>query len=90
MTSRLLKKSLGELKVNEYHLIFDSNGILVAIGECPTRNWSMILQLGLKEFLSSCATKFTMYIWSSVMRRNFSRHLEVIRERIGVISNPQE
>jgi hypothetical protein len=25
-----------------------------------------------------------MYIWSFAMRRNFSRHLEVIKERIGV------
>jgi hypothetical protein len=25
-----------------------------------------------------------MYIWSSAMRRNFFRHLETIRERIGV------
>jgi len=69
--------------VNEYHLIFDLNGILVVIGEGPTRSWPMILWLGLKEFLSSYATKFTMYIWFSIMKRNFSSHLEIIRERIG-------
>jgi len=80
----LPEKSLGELKVNEYHLIFDLNGILVAIGEGPIKFWLVILWLGLRKFLSSCATKFIMYIWFSTMKRNFSNHLEIIKERISV------
>jgi hypothetical protein len=38
MTSWLLEKALDELKVSEYHLIFDLNGILVVTGEDPTKN----------------------------------------------------
>jgi hypothetical protein len=37
----------------------------------------------LREFLSSYAAKFNVYIWSFTMRRNFSKHLEIIRERSG-------
>jgi hypothetical protein len=83
-TSWLLKKSLSELKVSEYHLIFDLNGILVATREGPTRSQPMILQSRWRECLSSCATNFTMYIWYSTTRRKFSKHLEIIRERIDV------
>jgi hypothetical protein len=83
-TSRLLEKFLCESKVNEYHLIFDLNGVLVTIGEGPTRSRPVILQPKLKEFLSSYATKFIMYIWFSTMKKKHSRHLETIRERIGV------
>jgi hypothetical protein len=38
----------------------------------------------LKEFLSSCAIKFTITIWFSTTRRNFSRHSKIIKERTGV------
>jgi hypothetical protein len=65
-------------------MIFDLNGVLIVTRKGPTKNWSVILQPGLREFLSSCATKFTMYIWFSATRRNFSRHLEVTRERTSV------
>jgi len=43
MTCQLLEKSQGESKVNEYHLIFDLNGILVATREGPTRFQLVIL-----------------------------------------------
>jgi len=84
MTSRLLEKSLGELKVSEYHLIFDLNGILVVIGEGPTKSQPMILRLGLKKFLFSCVIKFIAYIWFSEMRRNFSKHSVLIKKRTNV------
>jgi hypothetical protein len=70
--------------VNEFHLIFDLNGILVTIGEGPTRFQLVILWPRLKKFLSSCATKFIMYIWFSTMKRKFSNNLEIIKERIVV------
>ncbi len=44
----------------------------------------MILQLGLKEFLSSCAIKFTMYIWSSIMKRKCFKYSKIIKERTSV------
>jgi hypothetical protein len=83
-TFRLIEKSLVESKVSGYHLIFDLNGVLVVIGEGPTRFRLMILRPRLKEFFYSCATKFTVYIWSFAIRRNFSKHLEIIKEGIGV------
>jgi hypothetical protein len=42
------------LEVNDYHLIFNLNGILIAMGEGQTRTHSMVLRLGLKEFLFAC------------------------------------
>jgi len=65
-------------KVNEYHLIFDINGILMVIGEGPTGFHVMVLKLGLKELLYICVKKFIVYIWSSMMRKFFVRHLEII------------
>jgi hypothetical protein len=84
MTFCLPEKSLVESKVSEYHLIFDLNGVLVTTREGPTKSWPMILRPRLREFLSSCATKFTMYIWSFVMWKFFSKYLEIIRERTCV------
>jgi hypothetical protein len=68
------------LEVSDYHLIFDLNGVLVAVGEGQTRTCPVVLRLGLKEFLSTCVKKFMVYIWSSAMKRNFSKHLEIIIE----------
>ncbi len=42
------------------------------------------MRLGFKEFLSTCVKTFMVYIWSWAMKRNFSRHLEIIVEKIGV------
>jgi hypothetical protein len=38
----------------------------------------------LNEFLSACVKQFTVYIWSSAMKRNFSRHLEIIVGKFGI------
>jgi len=45
----------------------------------------MLLRLGLKEFLFVCIKKFTTYIWSLAMRKNFARHLEIIIEKICIV-----
>jgi len=42
------------------------------------------LRPGLKEFMSACVKKFTVYIWSSAMKRNFLKHLEIITKKIGI------
>jgi hypothetical protein len=55
------------------------------ISEGQTRSHLVVLKLGLKEFLSSYVKKFTVYIWSSAMKRNFSKHLDIIAEKIGVL-----
>jgi hypothetical protein len=70
--------------VSDYHLIFDLNNVLVAMGEGQIRTHSVVLRLGLKEFLSTCVKKFTMYICSLAMKRNFSKHLEIIAKKIDV------
>jgi len=59
------------LEVNDYHLIIDLNGVLVATGEGQTRTHPNVLMLGLKEFLSACVKTITMYIWSSAMKKFF-------------------
>jgi hypothetical protein len=43
-----------------YHLIFNLNGVLVAISEGQTRSRHVVLRLGLKEFPFACVKKFTM------------------------------
>jgi hypothetical protein len=79
------EQSLLAVEVSDYHLIFDLNGVFVATGEGQTRSCPMILKHGLKEFLYACVKKFTVYIWSFAMKINFSKHLEVIAEKIGVL-----
>ncbi len=54
------------------------------IGGGPTKFQLVILRARLKEFLSSCATKFIVYIWSFAMRRIFSKNLEIIKKRTSV------
>jgi hypothetical protein len=65
-------------------LIVDLNGVLVATGEGQTKSHPMVLRLGLKEFLSTFVKHFIMYTWSLTMKRNFSRHLEIIIKKIGI------
>jgi hypothetical protein len=73
------------VEVNDYHLIFDLNGVLVATNEGQTKTHPMVLRFSLKEFFSTCVNFFIMYIWSSAMRRNFLSYLEIIVEKIGVL-----
>lgn len=86
MTSRFLEQYFIESKVNEYHLIFYLNGTSCNRRR-STRSQPVLLKPRLKEFFSTCATKFTLYIWFSTMRKNFSEHLEIIKERFGVHLN---
>jgi hypothetical protein len=57
----------------------------VSIGDGQTRSRLVLLKPNLKEFHSACIKKFTIYIWSIAMKRNFSKHLEFIVEKIGVL-----
>jgi hypothetical protein len=59
------------VEVSEYHLIFDLNGVLVAIGEGQTRSRPIVLKPSLKKFLFACVKKFKEFIWSLTMERNF-------------------
>jgi hypothetical protein len=72
------------MEVSDYHLIFDLNGVLVAIGEGQTKSHLVVLRLGFKKFLSACVNKFTMYKWSLAMKRNFLKHLDIIVEKTNV------
>jgi hypothetical protein len=69
------------MEVNDYYLIFDLNGVLVVTGEDQTRSRLVVLRHGLKEFLYAYVKKFMMYIWSLAMKRNFSRHLDIVAEK---------
>jgi len=69
------------LEMSDYHLIFNLNGVLMAIGEGQSKSHLVVLRPGLKEFLSICIKKFMMYIWSLAMKRNFLRHLDIIIKR---------
>jgi hypothetical protein len=82
--AHISKGKRPSLEVSYYHLIVDLNGVLVAIGEGQTKSRPMVLRLGLKEFLSICVKHFIMYTWSLTMKRNFSRHLEIITKKIGI------
>ncbi len=44
----------------------------------------VVFRPGLKEFLSTCVKKFMVYIWSSAMKKNFLRHLDIIAKKTGV------
>ncbi len=72
------------MEVNEYHLIFNLNGVLVVTGEGQTKSRLIVLRPGLKEFFFACVKKFTMYIWSSAMKRNFLKHLDIIAKKTCV------
>jgi len=69
------------LEMSDYHLIFYLNGVLVATSEGQIRTRPIVLRPGLKEFFSTCVKKFTAYIRSSTMKKNFSKHLEITMEK---------
>ncbi len=70
--------------MSDYHLIFDLNGVLVAMNEGQTKTHLMVLRLGIKEFCFACVKTFMVYIWSLVMKRNFLKHLEIIVEKTDI------
>jgi hypothetical protein len=43
--------------MSDYHLIFDLNGVLVAIGEGQIKTFLVVLSPSLKEFMSICVKK---------------------------------
>jgi hypothetical protein len=59
--------------------------VLMLTSEGQTRSHPIVLKLGLKKFLSICVKKFTVYICSSAMKRNFLRHLDIIIDKICVL-----
>jgi hypothetical protein len=73
------------VEVGDYHFIFDLNGVLVATIKGQTRSRLVVLRLVLKEFLFACVKKFIVYIWSLVIKRNFSKQLDTTIEKIGVL-----
>jgi hypothetical protein len=85
MTSGFFEQTWPMVEVNDYHLIFNLNGVFVVIVEGQIRSRLIILKLGLKEFLFACVKKFLMYIWSLAMRRNFSKNLDIIAKKNGVL-----
>ncbi len=82
--THILHEKRPSLEVSDYHLILDLNGVLVATGEGQTKSHQVVLRLGLKEFLFANVKKFTMYIWSLIMKRNFLSHVEIIVKKIGI------
>jgi hypothetical protein len=72
------------VEVNDYHLIFDLNGVFIAIGKGQTKACLVVIKPSLKEFLSACVKKFRMYISSLAMKRIFSKHLEIIAKKTSI------
>jgi TFIIF-interacting CTD phosphatase-like protein len=70
--------------VSDYHLIFDLNGVFIAIGKGQTKACLVVIRPSLKEFLFACVKKITVYIWSLAMKRNFSKHLEIIAKKTSI------
>jgi hypothetical protein len=85
MNSSSYEQTQPAVEVNNYHLIFNLIGVLVATSEGQTKSHLVVLRPSLKEFLSTCVKKFMVYIWSSTMKRNFSKHLDIITEKIGIL-----
>jgi hypothetical protein len=69
------------VEVSEYHFIFDLNGVLVVTSEGQTKSRPVVLKPNVKEFLFACVKKFTMYIWSSTMKRNVLKHFEASKKQ---------
>jgi hypothetical protein len=57
----------------------------MVIGEDQIKSRLVVSKLGLKKFLSACVKKFMVYIWSSSMKRNFLKHLDIIAEKTCVL-----
>ncbi len=57
----------------------------MVIGEGQTRSHLVVLKLGLKNFLFTYVNKFMVYIWSLAMKKNFSRHLDIITKKTCVL-----
>jgi hypothetical protein len=85
MNSSSYEQTWPEVEVGDYHFIFDLNGVLVATTKGQTRSHLVVLRPVLKEFLFTCVKKFIIYIWSLVMKRNFSKQLDIIIKKIGVL-----
>jgi hypothetical protein len=49
------------VEVNDYHLIFNLNGVLMASIKGQIKSHHVVLKHGLKEFIFACVKKFTMY-----------------------------
>ncbi len=73
------------VEVSDYHLIFDFYGFLMVTSEGQTKFWPVVLRPGLKELLFTCVNKFIVYTWSSIMKRNFLRHLNIIAKKTSIL-----
>jgi hypothetical protein len=57
----------------------------MATYEGQTKSHLIVLRPNLKKFLFAYVKKLMMYIWSSAMKRNFWRHLDIIVEKTNVL-----
>ncbi len=64
-------------EVNPFHVIFDLNGILI-ITRFDKGFRSIILRLGLKEFLEKCLVQCQVCIWSIAQCHNIYNYLDQI------------
>ncbi len=79
------EKTQHTMEVNDYHLIFDLNGVLVVTGEDQFKSHLVVLKPSLKEFIFACVKKFMVHILSLSMKRNFLRHLDIIAKKTCVL-----
>ncbi len=68
---------LPMVEVSLFHVIFDLNKVLIAT--CFDRgSHTVILRLGLKEFVDKCFIQFQVYIWSTTQCHNIYNYLNQI------------
>ncbi len=60
-TSSFHEKIWLVVEVNDCHLIFNLNGVLMASIKGQIKSHHVVLKHGLKEFIFTCVKKFTMY-----------------------------
>ncbi len=65
------------MEVSPFHVIFDLNKVLI-VTRFDKGSRTVILRLGLKEFLDKCLTPFQVYIWSTIQHHNIYDYLDHI------------
>ncbi len=62
------------MEVSPFHVIFNLNGVLIATRFIKGFR-TIILHLGLKEFLNKCLAQFQVYIWFVAQHHNIYNYL---------------
>jgi len=74
---------LPMVEVSLFHVIFDLNKVLITT--CFDRgSHTIIIRLGLKEFVNKCFVQFQVYIWSTTQCHNICNYLNQISHKTKI------